>query len=67
MAGNLLRLSEIVIANPEVASFDALLEIVADQQRHGATLLEIDLKPDFPDTPRNWESQVETTFTWGRR
>ena len=25
MAGNLLRLSEIVIANPEVASFSAML------------------------------------------
>ena len=66
MAGNLIRLSEIIIANPEIASFETLLAVIGDQQGHGATLLEIDLKPEFADTPRNWESLVETTFTWGR-
>jgi hypothetical protein len=61
-----MRLSEIIIANPGITSFKELLTVLGDQRTHGATLLEIDLKPDFPDTPRNWESMVETSFTWGR-
>ncbi|MDP6705894.1 MAG: sulfur relay protein DsrC [Alphaproteobacteria bacterium] len=66
MSDNLMRLSEIIIANPNITSFKELLAVLGDQRGHGATLLEIDLKPDFPDTPRNWESMVETSFTWGR-
>ena len=30
-------------------------------------MLEVDLKPDYPDTPRNWEFLVEEAFVWGER
>ncbi|MDP6342532.1 MAG: sulfur relay protein DsrC [Alphaproteobacteria bacterium] len=61
----LLRLSEFMIGNPQVTSFQDLLVVLGDNKTHGATLLEMDLKPDYPDTPRNWETLVESAFTWG--
>lgn len=67
MAGNLVRLSDFMIANPQVDTFQGLLEVIGNQDRHRAVLLEIDLKPEYPDTPRNWASEVEMAFSWGTR
>jgi len=62
------RLSEIIIQNPTTKSF---AELIAAIKRHadtaGKAMLEIDIKPDYPDTPRNWEFLVETAFTWGTK
>jgi len=63
-----ILLSEIIIRNPQARSFNELIEaikVIADDA--GRALLEIDIKPDFPDTPRNWEFLVESAFTWGTR
>jgi hypothetical protein len=63
-----IRLSDIIIRNPQARSFQELIEVIkltADDA--GKALLEMDIKPDFPDTPRNWEFLVETAFTWGTR
>ncbi len=65
MAGNLMLLSEFIITNPQVTSFQGLLEVIGDQKQHRAVLLEIDLKPEYPDTPRDWQELVDSAFTWG--
>lgn len=61
------RLSEILIANPDVQSFDELVAVVKAMAESGERFLEPDLKPDFPDTPRNWEDIIESAFMWGHR
>jgi len=65
MTDNLVLLSDVIIRNPEVSSFKALLAVIGQQGKDGKTMLQIDLKPDFSDTPRNWEFLVESAFTWG--
>ncbi len=63
-----ILLSDIIIRNPQARSFKDLVEVIkrtADDA--GKALLEMDIKPDFPDTPRNWEFVVETAFTWGTK
>jgi len=63
----LTRLSDLIVSNPQLVSFADLLEAVGRHGKVGATMLEVDIKPDFPDTPKNWESQIETAFTWWGR
>lgn len=65
---NLIRLSDIIVQNPDAGSFQDLLTAIRDRaEAAGKAMLEIDIKPDYPDTPRNWEFQVESAFTWGHR
>ncbi len=61
------RLSDLIVRNPQIQTFPDLLEAVGQHGKAGATMLEIDIKPDYPETPRNWESQIETAFTWWGR
>jgi hypothetical protein len=68
MSDNLVLLSDIIIRNPAVNNFANLLATIRKQGGAGGSiLLQIDLKPDYRDTPRNWEMQVEAAFTWGER
>ncbi len=67
MSHAVTRLSDIIIQNPQVRSFPELLELVGRIGFNGATMLEFDLKPDFPDTPRTWETKLEWSFTWWGR
>jgi hypothetical protein len=67
MTDALTPLSHIIIRHPEVSSFAGLLEVLRRHGQAGGVLLEIDLKPDFPDTPRNWEFLLEAAFTGGSR
>jgi hypothetical protein len=60
-------LSEIIIANPQVTSFAELVDVVKAVAEGGERFLEPDVKPDFPDTPRNWEDVIEAAFIWGNR
>lgn len=63
----MLNLSELIIQHPEVNSFKDLLAVLERRAKSGEILLQFDIKPDFPDTPRNWEMEVENAFTWGKR
>jgi len=67
MSTSTVKLSEVIIRNPQVMTFPDLLETIGKRGADGAVMLEIDLKPDFPDTPRDWETKVEQAFTWGGR
>ncbi len=56
------HISDLIIAHPEVASFAGLEELVAEAARQGEIHLYFDLKPEYPDTPRKWEQQLELAF-----
>jgi hypothetical protein len=58
----LVQISDIIIAHPEAASFDELKELVREAARRGAIHLSFDLKPEYPDTPRKWQDQLEVAF-----
>ncbi len=61
------KLSELIIANPDVTTFDELERLVANAGESGQMFLEFDLKPDYRDTPRKWEWRLEAAFTRGTR
>jgi hypothetical protein len=58
-------LSDLIISNPDVTSFDELKQLVAHLGESGEMHLEFDLKPDYRDTPKKWEWILEAAFTRG--
>jgi hypothetical protein len=62
----MINLSQIIIENPQVKSFKQLLEVVEQEAKHGTLHLQFDVKPDFRDTPRNWEFHIESAFYRGK-
>lgn len=59
----MLYLSQILIANQDVQSFDDLKDVVKECARRGEMFLRFDVKPPYPDTPNDWEDQLEATFS----
>ena len=49
------RISELLIANPKMTRFEELEAAVIEAAQAGEIHLYMDIKPEFPDTPRNWE------------
>ncbi len=62
-----MLLSKICIRNAHISSFKELLATIEKTDFEGNCLLQIDIKPDYPDTPRNWEPLVESAFIWSGR
>ena len=58
----MLYVSQIIIANQEIQSFDEFLERIQEYAREGERFLRFDVKPPYPDTPENWEARVESAF-----
>jgi hypothetical protein len=58
----MIYLSELLIQNAEIENFEGLLNVIRQQAQAGAIHLKIDIKPNYPDTPANWEDQVEGAF-----
>lgn len=63
----MLNLSELVIQNPEVGSFHDIVLLVRQRAADGEIFLNFDVKPDYIDTPRNWQWQLEAAFNRGMR
>ncbi len=59
---SMLWISELIMQN-QPASFTELLELVRGRARSGDRFLRMDVKPPYPDTPANWEDQIESAFT----
>lgn len=59
----MLKLSDILIEEFDLASYAELKEKIVERARSGARFFEIDVKPPYSDTPVNWESDLENTFT----
>ncbi len=58
----MIQISDLIIAHPEIRTFDQLEELVVEAARRGEIHLYFDIKPEFPDTPRKWEAQLELAF-----
>lgn len=56
------HISEIMIAHPEMTSFAELERKVVEVAREGEIHLYMDIKPEYPDTPRKWEQRLEAIF-----
>jgi hypothetical protein len=59
------QLSDLIITNPDVTKFEELMELVQHVGESGEMFLEFDVKPDYRDTPKNWQWQLEAAFTRG--
>ena len=62
-----VRISDIIIQHPDINSFVELLDAVRGIQSDNMLFMEFDVKPDFRDTPRNWQWQLEGAFVGGKR
>lgn len=62
----MINISQIIIENPQVNSFRQLLDVVEQEAKLGTIHMQFDVKPDFRDTPRNWEFLLEAAFYRGR-
>ena len=59
----MLKLSEILVANKDIESFDELTAAVQEVARQGELFFRMDVKPPFPDTPDDWEDRLEAAFS----
>lgn len=59
----MIYLSEILIQNPDLESFEDLKEALVILAQKGELFFSMDVKPPFFDTPANWEDRLEAVFT----
>lgn len=62
----MLWLSEILLQNHDLKSFEELTQVVRAKAREGEMFFRMDVKPPFPDTPLDWEDRLEAAFTSAR-
>jgi len=60
-----VKISDIIIQYPEINSFDDLLAAVRSIKSEDMLFLNFDVKPDYRDTPRNWQWKLESAFGEG--
>ena len=58
----MVNVSELLIARKDVESFDQLVELMREAARQGERFLKLDIKPPYPDTPEDWQDQLESAF-----
>lgn len=58
----MLHLSEVLLQEHDLSSFDELMLKVTERARAGEMHFRIDVKPPFKDTPPNWEDRLEAAF-----
>ena len=58
----MLHVSEVLMQNPDVDSFEQLVQVIREQAKT-EMFFRIDVKPPFIDTPENWEDRLEAAFT----
>lgn len=63
----MISVSDLIIYHPEVSTFEELLVVVAMAAVDGARFLNYDIKPDYRDTPKQWETAIEKAFSLGAR
>ncbi len=59
----MLKLSDILISNKDIDSFDDLVPLVQEVARSGERFFRMDVKPPYPDTPKDWEDRLEAAFS----
>lgn len=58
----MLNLSEVLIQNQQLESFDELVNMIRKKALDGEIHFRIEVKPPFPDTPEDWEDRLEMAF-----
>ena len=58
----MLYLSSIYIQEKDIETFDELIGAVKIRAQEGEIFIRLDLKPPYPDTPKDWEEKIETAF-----
>lgn len=59
----MLLLSEVMIAHTDIDSFEDLTVLIKHITRSGnERFFRMDVKPDYADTPENWEDRLEAVF-----
>lgn len=59
----MLLLSEVMIAHTELDSFEDLVVVIKNIANSGnERFFRMDVKPDYGDTPDNWEDRLEAAF-----
>ena len=59
----MLKLSDVLISNNEISSFDDLVLAVQQIAASGERFFRMDVKPPYSDTPEDWEDRLEATFS----
>jgi hypothetical protein len=59
----MLWLSEVLLQDHDLESFDALMETIRERARSGEVFFRMDVRPPFPDTPEDWEDRLEAAFS----
>ena len=59
----MLVLSEVLIQNHQIETYKELVNFIQAKARDGEMFFDIDIKPPYPDTPDEWESDLESKFT----
>jgi len=62
----MLCLSEVLMQDHELASFEALIKQIKERALQGEIHFSIDVRPPFQDTPTDWEEQLESAFSTAR-
>jgi hypothetical protein len=63
----MVQISELMIRHPEATSFADLERLVIEAASAGEIHLYFDIKPEYPDTPRQWEARLELAFYRAKR
>jgi hypothetical protein len=58
----MLWLSEVLIQQHDIDSFEALASVIAERARAGEIHFRMDVRPPFHDTPEDWEDRLEAAF-----
>ncbi|MCP3852049.1 MAG: sulfur relay protein DsrC [Gammaproteobacteria bacterium] len=59
----MLILSEVLIQNHQLESYSDLIKLIQTKAKEGEMFFDIDIKPPYPDTPDEWEADLEAKFT----
>lgn len=58
----MLWLSEVLIQQHEIDSFEGLKQAISVRARTGEIHFRMDVRPPFADTPDDWEDRLEAAF-----
>jgi hypothetical protein len=59
----MLKLSELLVGDQGIESFNELIPRVQAVARSGERFFRMDVKPPYPDTPGDWEDRLEAAFS----
>ncbi len=59
----MLWLSEVLMQNYDLGSFDELKLLIGVKGKDGEVFFRMDVRPPFSDTPEDWEDRLEAAFS----